>query len=350
MNTLQRAKQLEKIIKLSGSASESQRLFRDEKARRKGASHKILEPGDVGGEYDLSRELETTLNGELRPLTHQDLAQFRRRVGVLRSKVTKNKIQGGIRAQQVIHMATPSPGMTGFKKEGTGIPTDIDRANKEIHMAVLARANKGVLSFITNAGPDSKDTRHHVNVQLMSFSKAVSMPRTGKSGLLKVARFVANEPLRFDCDCGRHTFWFRYIASIGGWNYGRNETGYPKIRNPKLIGVACKHVLRVMRELVSSHNIHNQIGRMIESDRSIRFKQEEANRIAKSQRKQKKQLSPSRSKLEAKKLLKKIHDNINQKRVYKKPNINKARLELKGMLEQGIITPKQYSDMSKALR
>ena len=348
MNTIQRAEQLAKMRKLSGSASESQGIFREEARSRKDA-HRVLDPNEVGGEYDLSRELETTLNGESRPLTTQDLAQFRRRVGVLKTKVTKNKIQGGIRAQQVIHMATPSPGMTGIKKEGTGIPTDIQRANKEIHMAVLARANKGVLSFITNAGPDSKDTRHHVNIQLMSFSAAVSMPRKGKQGAIKAARFAANEPLRFDCDCGRHTFWFRYVASIGGWNHGRNENGYPKIRNPRLIGVACKHVLRVMRELIGSRNIHGQIARMIESDRSIRFKQKETDKIARSQKKQNKQLSPSRSKRESKKLLTKIDKNISEKKLYKKPNINKAKLELKGMLERGLVTTKQYNDMARAL-
>lgn len=58
--------------------------------------------------------------------------------------------------------------------------------------------------------------------------------------------------LSFDCDCERHRYFFRYIATIGGFNAGRDETGYPKIRNPGLKGVACKHVLRVMAELQSS--------------------------------------------------------------------------------------------------
>jgi len=342
---------LSEILRIRGSATESKDRFKSDANRRNGAG-RILLPSEVGGDYDPSRNLETMLNGELRAITVKDLEEFKRRADATRRRSGKNRIQNGIRAKQVIKFATPSPGMTGFKKEGTGIPTDIQRANKEIHIAVLARANKGVLSFITNAGPDSKDVRHHVNVQLMSFSTAVSMPRWGKRGAIKVAKFVANEPLRFDCDCGRHTFWFRYIASIGGWSYGRNETGYPKIRNPKLIGVACKHVLRVVRELIGNQHIHNQIARMIESDRHIIFKQKEANEIAEKQRSKQLMIKEPSS---VRNLFSKIGGFFRRKtqqirdKIVRKPNTNKAKSDLKRMLAKNHINESQYKKMLKSL-
>lgn len=336
------------IRKIRGSATEARRLFQDEKLGRANAKG-ILDPFDVGGELNLSRELETTLNGETRPITTSDLAQFRRRVGVLKTKATKNKIKGGIRAQQVIHMATPSPSMTGQQLKSL---TDIDRANTEIHMAILAGANKGVLRFITNASPQSDKTRHHVHVQLMSFSAAVSAPRSKTiSKSIANAKWLANEPLRFDCDCGRHTFWFRYVASTGGWNYGRTESGYPKIRNPRLLGVACKHVLRVMRELVNSRNIHGQIARMIDSDRSIVFKQKDADRIAKSQKKQNKQLSTSRSKREADKLIGAISKKMTELRVKNNNKISKraVRRQVAYLKEKAGVSSKEASIMLRNL-
>ncbi len=59
--------------------------------------------------------------------------------------------------------------------------------------------------------------------------------------------------IAFDCDCGRHRYWYRYLATIGKYNYGINETRYPTTRNPNLTGLACKHVLRVMNHITSAN-------------------------------------------------------------------------------------------------
>ena len=59
--------------------------------------------------------------------------------------------------------------------------------------------------------------------------------------------------LKFECDCGRHDYWYRYIATIGKYNYGIDESRYPSTRNPNVTGVACKHALRVMKHVTSAH-------------------------------------------------------------------------------------------------
>ncbi len=76
----------------------------------------------------------------------------------------------------------------------------------------------------------------------MNYSAALGNPRPSA----KVSYYLTKSYLKFDCDCGRHRFWYRYISTIGGFNAGRDETGFPKIRNPQLTGVACKHVLRTL--------------------------------------------------------------------------------------------------------
>ncbi|EPA1084307.1 phage tail protein, partial [Escherichia coli] len=57
----------------------------------------------------------------------------------------------------------------------------------------------------------------------------------------------------FDCDCGRHQYWYRYIATAGNFALAPpKEYAFPKIRNPNLKGIACKHVIHAMTRLQSA--------------------------------------------------------------------------------------------------
>lgn len=143
--------------------------------------------------------------------------------------------------------------------------------------------------FITNAGPDSDQSRHHVVVEFLGYQTAIA---SGAHSAYIAAGRLRKEPIRFDCDCGRHRYWFRYIATIGRYNAGRSETGYPKIRNPKLYGVACKHVLRVMAEIEGGSAVQAFLTRAIDKGRQsedgsghIRQRQKESEQLAEKQSK-----------------------------------------------------------------
>ncbi|MGL4735697.1 MAG: hypothetical protein ACRCWB_11590 [Enterovibrio sp.] len=131
-------------------------------------------------------------------------------------------------------------------------------------MAKTVMAGRGIDSlevrFVTSASRKYAAKRHHVTVQFLGFSEAVT---SGALSTEKAAIQLKKGKLRFDCDCGRHTFWYRYIASIGKFNAGRPEEGYPKTRNPNLTGVACKHVLRTMAEVQASGMISNFLAKAI---------------------------------------------------------------------------------------
>jgi hypothetical protein len=88
----------------------------------------------------------------------------------------------------------------------------------------------------------------------------------GNSSLEAARRMLAGK-LKFDCDCGRHTYWYRYIASIGNFNYGRPEDGFPRVRNPKLMGIACKHIIRVMATITAGATFNLFAKGMIETGR-----------------------------------------------------------------------------------
>ena len=242
---------------------EAKGRYLGELAHRERASD-ILSPGEVSGEYNSARLLSTTLGGQLRALTHDDLQTFRNNV-----KKLGKKFKGGITAKGVIDLSTQ---------------VDRDRSNQEIRTAIPMQSIAGRMHFITNAGPNSDVTRHHIHIEMLNYNAAISSP--GK--LPDLAKMLTSGPLKFDCDCGRHTFWFRHIATVGNFNAGRPETGFPKIRNPGLVGVACKHVLRVMVQLAMPIT-RMQVEKMIDRGRNSmdnkvqRLTKKEAEEIAKKQ-------------------------------------------------------------------
>ncbi len=264
------------ISRLSGSAAEARARAAEDRQERQAAPN-ILNPNEVRGDYDASRMLMTTLGGEVRPVTADDLAMFRHN-----ARTAGQRFKGGITARQVIDLS---------------LSVDRDRARRQITMAVPSAA-RGVRSsnrqvsalevrFITNAGPDSDVSRHHVTVEFTGYQTAIA---SGAESVKRAAARLRKEGIRFDCDCGRHRYWYRYIATIGRYNAGRPETGYPKIRNPKLNGVACKHVLRVMSEIEGGSAVQSFLARAIEKGRQtedgsghIRQRQRDADRLAEKQ-------------------------------------------------------------------
>jgi hypothetical protein len=256
------------LPRLRGSAAEQKARAARDAAERLAAGQApgsiILGARDVQGEYDAHRTLVTTLGGQTRPISRDDLYTFQHNI-----RQVQSRYRGGIRARQVLDLS---------------LAADRERANREIRTAVPVAAYSGKVRFITNAGPDSDLKHHHVIVEFMSYASAASGARGDG---LKSAAWLRREPLKIECDCGRWRYWFRYIATIGKFNAGRDETGYPKIRNPNLSGVACKHIVRVMAEVESSAAVQRFLARLIDKARlrddnrvSVQATQEQARQQA----------------------------------------------------------------------
>lgn len=223
--------------------AELQRRQEAELRHRQGADN-ILGPDAIGSRNGISsaKLLRTSMGGVLRPITAQDLKVFRARARELGSKV-----RGGLTAQEVIDMSTL---------------VDRERAREQIRNAIPTRLNSGEVLFTTNAGPDSRVNRHLVVVQFPAYSSAVSYPGSPAQS----AKQLADMPLRLDCSCERHTYFYRYVLTTLGAAAGRQESGYPKERNAGLVGAGCKHILRVMQEL-SSPGVRLKLAEMIKADR-----------------------------------------------------------------------------------
>lgn len=248
--------------KLRGHVSDSRARFEADRREREAAGklppdqNIILTEREVRGEWDASRVLMTTLGGAVRPITANDLAAFRQNMRMAQKAFNPRGGQG-ITARQVIDLASGKPLIyTNAYDLKQGYQSDIDKARSEITMCVPASAMNDTVRFITNAGPNSSVNRHYVTVKFMRWdeacAKVAALEKGDTAGVRRIANWLRKQKLAFDCDCERHRYFFRYVASIGGFAAGRKETGYPKIRNPHLNGCACKHVLRVMADIESS--------------------------------------------------------------------------------------------------
>jgi hypothetical protein len=263
---------------LKGAAGEAKAREKAHTEKR-GRAHNILLPGEIhGGQWDAQKVIETTLGGsewsQKRVMTPEDLEAIKRNIDTLRERYT-----GGITPRQIIDLSYPSR---------------VTRARKEIFQAVpwkqdTTKRGTAVFKFVTNAGPDCRHSpkRHHVTVELLSFPAAVA---AAKKTPTQMATWLRKQPLLFDCDCEDHTYRFRYIATVGRFNYGRSETGYPKIRNPHLTGIACKHTIRVAQEIASGGAFLGKATALIEKARKdhmgqarAQMSQKEADELAKRQ-------------------------------------------------------------------
>ena len=213
----------------------------------------ILSRNEVLGDK-LNRNLLTTLGGKLRALKPEDLATFRANVG---NAIAATQSQGGITPQQVLNLAKGRPlNYAAADALRSGVRSDVDKARRQITSAILVSAVGGDLRFITPSGGESRASRHVVLVRLKEWENALGalagISSKDEGAYRRVADNLRKGKVAFECDCERHRYYFRYLATIGGFYAGRPETGYPKIRNPGLKGVACKHVIRVMTELLHS--------------------------------------------------------------------------------------------------
>ena len=248
----------------------------------------ILSRNEVQGDK-LNRNLLTTLGGKLRALKPEDLATFRANVG---NAIAATQSQGGITPQQVLNLAKGRPlNYAAADALRSGVRSDVDKARRQITSAILVSAVGGDLRFITPSGGESRASRHVVLVRLKEWENALGalagISSKDEGAYRRVADNLRKGKVAFECDCERHRYYFRYLATIGGFYAGRPETGYPKIRNPGLKGVACKHVIRVMTELLHSPAVLRFLikhlkaydGENMRDDPRTQITQKEANKV-----------------------------------------------------------------------
>ena len=291
------SEQLQQAIKEGKLKSRADKQFSQNKKSRdaefnadlKRQAPKFLRPHDIDKAQTFGADEVLTMTygnrGQTITLTADDLRAFKHNVDILQSQ-----FKGGITAKQVIDRS---------------LAVDIQRSNEQIKLAIPLSQKNGVVHFLTNASQENGAKNHHVNVEFLAFKAVVSAPDASK----KAKNSLNFGKIKFECDCGRHNFWYRYIATIGNFGYGRQENGYPKIRNRALVGLGCKHVLRVMQYIRSPMGIsylQKEIEKLQRKDLTAKQSQARQSRTQSQLSKELEQLSTQNRNIKAESLMAKM--------------------------------------------
>lgn len=117
---------------------------------------------------------------------------------------------------------------------------------KRIANATLYKLTGNILDFRVTASGDTPNAPSHykVRVRLEDWKREAS--RTKNKDYRAAAQRAAMGYVSFDCNCGRYIYWYQYLATIGNFDIAPGETVFPKIRNKKLRGICCKHILKAL--------------------------------------------------------------------------------------------------------
>lgn len=116
--------------------------------------------------------------------------------------------------------------------------------------STVLRFKGNVVSTQTTSGT-TKGKFWIQTLQLTSLRKQLDRVRSGNTSLLKALRAAVLEgDIKVHCNCPAQKWWgWAYISTELGYKYGRKQRIFPKIRNPRLRGTVCKHLINVLKTL-----------------------------------------------------------------------------------------------------
>lgn len=132
---------------------------------------------------------------------------------------------------------------------GMSARKDIERANSEIKYARMYQMRGGLLKFmVPSSGEGGRSGFYQVRIRLEQWDASLVSGKRWE----KAAQDATTGRVSIDCQCGRHQYWYRYLAGAAGFALAPpTEKDYPKIRNPDLTGAACKHVIKALQTMQS---------------------------------------------------------------------------------------------------
>ncbi|MGJ0624009.1 phage tail protein [Xenorhabdus bovienii] len=149
---------------------------------------------------------------------------------------------------------------------------DVKRANNAvddgsgIKTASFIGMEHNVAIISVTASEKSEDKHHRIKIRFEEWDTAMEDLSEKEKTTSRVVRQLCTGRVSFDCDCGRHKYWYRYIATAGNFAVSPpKEYIYPKIRNPNLKGVACKHVIHAMTRMQAG-TWQSQVGRLLQKN------------------------------------------------------------------------------------
>jgi len=182
---------------------------------------------------------------------------------------TPNELLQFVEAQRKAkgHHKANVAGVALMQLENSSSPAD--RANAaDIRASTLYKVSNNLLYFRVTASGETARAPSHYQVRIRLEDWHDMLTETGP--YITRAKRACVGRLSIDCGCGRHQYWYRYLATIGGFAVGPPlEKDFPKIRNPKLTGCCCKHILKTLKVLKGG-GIHLLLAKELERQDSVK--------------------------------------------------------------------------------
>ncbi|HBM2815642.1 TPA: phage tail protein [Enterobacter hormaechei subsp. xiangfangensis] len=221
-----------------------QQIQREQRAKRRKAKRTLTPSVLRNKKLEDVLKLGSKVKGGTVNFTLEDLKGFEQSRDALK-KAFKSKERGITYSQLISHCRSVDVQRANNKgialKDGSGITS-----------ATFIGLQHNMARVSVKASNASKHGHHRVRVRFEGWQDALDDLEDTPESEKAIAKKLCAGPVSFDCDCGRHQYWYRYIATAG--NFGVTppaEYAYPKIRNPRLEGVACKHVIHAMTRFQS---------------------------------------------------------------------------------------------------
>lgn len=121
------------------------------------------------------------------------------------------------------------------------LKVDIERADTQLSAFYIKTVQENIFKFIVKSSGLHQKDRYQVDI-MWDLQGMPLDPLKSKEIFLKA-------PIKFQCSCERHTYWYRYLWTKLGASLGLQEYRYPVVKNTNLEGMLCKHGLKVMKSI-----------------------------------------------------------------------------------------------------
>lgn len=123
---------------------------------------------------------------------------------------------------------------------------DIERARTQLRAVYITGLRTGVFRFRVKSSGVYANTPN-------SYKVDVQWVTDGLIGNKDAEYIFKHAPIKAQCTCGRHTYWYRYLWTKAGASLGVQEHRFPSVRNKDLKGMCCKHMIKTLELLEKSH-------------------------------------------------------------------------------------------------
>ncbi|MDC5753603.1 hypothetical protein [Vibrio europaeus] len=216
----------------------------------------IIEKNDA----ERRRNARNAIPRNFAKLSNKQLAELGRRNGGLGGAFTRDDLLDMKRQSDLVKkkFGAGSPGIHIHEIIANSRSIDIKRANNQVDdgsgvkSAHIAQIKGDLFTWTVDASDKNGADHHRVKIRLEQLDDALNEVTESRRETALLAKSVVKGRISFDCSCGRHQYWYRYKATAGNYCVAPpKEFSPPMQTNATLTGVACKHVLLVIKKIDS---------------------------------------------------------------------------------------------------